>query len=457
MLALWTISHLEMSNFIQFRDPQPKKHKKHKKRKKRIQIRGPKIGKADGRVQVDLLHKPFVGGYIDKTTRRRYHNAGQQHPFRPRHKERKLCRNTQTVKTANFRQQTHRECPTQMDRADLLLSHSADRDIDIPCKETRAEPYVDSKQTKKSRIESALRIQCALRTHFSKKKRSSLKSTKTARQHETQTKLEKATKAQEQQRRIRQHKKENPQHAYQFRHITDSMTAHNNQKMTDLLHNESISEGARSKIKVKMMHSHNKQLRNLQRRQLSTQKQHTSQRRRNMLQLMTSPKTWIMSDGRPVSVRTPTTHRAEQLVFIYNALQDNSLSSEHRLHLLATVARLIRNDLNPDAVSFDVKRDIEEIYKLMERERDMINRNRPRKSLRGVRARLLSKYYTLLLCADFNPEAARFSATPRYVSKKVKPRLVSKAYRKGNVAKRKCAVTPDTKTHVKFQDDASCL
>ncbi len=116
--------------------------------------------------------------------------------------------------------------------------------------------------------------------------------------------------------------------------------------------------------------------------------------------------------------------------------------------MLATLKRIIETEI--DVNSLDLHNDINEIFQLIEREKDMISRKRPKKSLRGLRARLLNKYFALLLIPQFNPAAARFSKTPRYVSRKIKPKLVSRAYDKSKHIKRKHAVTANTKTLVQF-------
>ena len=167
-----------------------------------------------------------------------------------------------------------------------------------------------------------------------------------------------------------------------------------------------------------------------------------------VVQQMMSPKTWIMSDGRPVSVRTPTTHRAEQLIFVYDALKDKTLSNDKRLSLLATMKRIITTEI--EITSYDIHKDIKEICELIQREKDMISRKRPKKSLKGLRTRLINKYFNLLLIPQFNPEAARFSQTPRHVPTRVKSKLVSRSYNKCDHIRRETAFTPTTKTFVRF-------
>eukprot|EP01083_Nonionella_stella_P214855 773798_1 len=400
-------------------------------------------------IKIDESKKPFIGGYIDKRTKRQYHNAQVQYPLKLNHKKSKLfCRQTQTIKTKNFQQQTSHDCHTQMDRSDLLLDHSKDICIDDRKRIFDPNDYVDAKQLKLIQIESAIKIQCAIRMHLAKNRLSEMK---TAKHLKMQDKLEKLKQRQmelERRQKVLKYKQNNPQHSYEFKHIINTMTQWNSKQLSKLLQNPKIPAKTKHKTKSKMIRQHNKELRNIQQRQLNTQKKHTKLRKQNLLKEMMSPKTWIMSDGRPVSVRTPTTHRAEQLIFIYNALRDKTMSTKHRLSLLTTLKRVIETEIEINTM--EIYNDIKDIGQLIQRERDMIDRKRPKRSLRGLRTRLINKYFNLLLIPQFNPEAARFSSTPRYVSPRVKPKLVSKSYNKHKHIRRTHALTPNTKTFVQF-------
>merc|ERR1712196_721546 len=80
-----------------------------------------------------------------------------------------------------------------------------------------------------------------------------------------------------------------------------------------------------------------------------------------MLQLMSAPKRWQMSDGEVCQVHTPFTTRAKEL---------------------------------------------------MDREADMLNRGRSDASLSGLRKRLANLFLQFIETPEFNPEAARFQKTP---------------------------------------------
>ena len=421
-------------------------------------------------VSKDRLHKPFVGGFKSRKTGRRYHHAGVQHPFKPRYKNKEnmsISRNTQTVHTSNAQQQTTRDTAQQMKRSDLLLDESNDKSIKIGMTDEipknrkhrnasnhsipSVQPqctYYDAKQLRLDQIDSAVTIQCAFRLHSARKHHHSLKSQKSHKLKEQRTKLKAEQKRLERLQNGIRYKREHPEHSHQFKQLIASLSKAQNEQLTSVLKAKHIPKAIKSKTKSRMIHSHNKQLRNLQQRQLKTQRKHKKQRKCNLLQEMMSPKTWIMSDGRPVSVRTPTTHRAEQVIFVYNALKDQTLSKEHRLSLLSSLRKMVESEV--EITSMDIHSLVMEILDLVEREKDMIARKRPKKSLRGLRKRLLGKYFDLLLVPQFNPESARFSSTPRHVPRKVRPRRVSKSYKKTKTVRRKSAVTPSTRTFVTF-------
>ncbi len=73
--------------------------------------------------------KPYLGGYRNKRTGAVYHHAGTQTPRAPKYSEadRKLSRETQTVKQKKHSQQTVREQATQMERPGVLLDTTYDK------------------------------------------------------------------------------------------------------------------------------------------------------------------------------------------------------------------------------------------------------------------------------------------------------------------------------------------
>ena len=236
-----------------------------------IKIIQPKL--FNDNIKIDLLHKPFVGGYINKRTNRVYHHCGIQYPFKPRHRDKKnklFCRQTQTVKLANHRQQTGHNCHTQMDRKDLLLDHSKDKEIKEEQRILDTKQYIDAKQVQLTKIDCAITIQCALRSHFAKQKLNDLKSEKKKQIQHNLIKLKKEQILLEKQQKLLDFKKNNPQSSHEFRKIINNMTYWNNKQLSNLLKNKHIPQQIKSARKSHLIHAHNKKLRNLQQRQLRT-------------------------------------------------------------------------------------------------------------------------------------------------------------------------------------------
>lgn len=73
--------------------------------------------------------KAYLGGFRNKKSNAVYHHAATQTPRAPKYAgvERKLTRETQTVKAKKHSQQTVREYGTQMERPGVLLDTGADR------------------------------------------------------------------------------------------------------------------------------------------------------------------------------------------------------------------------------------------------------------------------------------------------------------------------------------------
>lgn len=123
-----------------------------------------------------------------------------------------------------------------------------------------------------------------------------------------------------------------------------------------------------------------------------------------MLQLMSSPKRWQMSDGEVAQVHTPFTTRAKELMELYNGLMLPLLTVDERLDVLLHVKWTVKEfDCN-------LSRDIVE---LIDREADMLNRGRSEASLFGLRKRVANLFLQFVETPEFNPEAARFQKVPQ--------------------------------------------
>jgi hypothetical protein len=123
-----------------------------------------------------------------------------------------------------------------------------------------------------------------------------------------------------------------------------------------------------------------------------------------MLDLMSAPKQWQMSDGDVAEVHTPFTTRAKELMELYQGLNLPLLSIDERLDVLLHVKWTVKE--------FDCNL-TRNIVELIDREADLLNRGRAEKSLEGLRRRLSNMFLRFIETPEFNPEAARFQKVPR--------------------------------------------
>jgi hypothetical protein len=119
---------------------------------------------------------------------------------------------------------------------------------------------------------------------------------------------------------------------------------------------------------------------------------------------MSRPKVWTQSDGMSTMVDTPFTIRAKELKDLYNGLRITALSIQERLDLLLHVKWTVKE--------FDCLL-TSEIVELVDRETDLLNRNRPRDSLTGLRQRLSNLFLQFIKTPEFNPESSNIEkSTP---------------------------------------------
>ena len=159
----------------------------------------------------------------------------------------------------------------------------------------------------------------------------------------------------------------------------------------------------RLELLSQLLQKEQKLLQTIDRLRLQASDENREKHIRWMLQLMSSPKRWQMSDGEVAQVHTPFTTRAKELMELYNGLMLPLLTVDERLDVLLHVKWTVKEfDCN-------LSRDIVE---LIDREADMLNRGRSEASLQGLRKRLANLFLQFIETPEFNPEAARFQKVP---------------------------------------------
>lgn len=147
-------------------------------------------------------------------------------------------------------------------------------------------------------------------------------------------------------------------------------------------------------------------LQTIDRLKITANKDNRQKRIKKMLELMSEPKLWQMSDGDVTEVHTPFTVRAKELRELYNGLNLGMLSTDERLDVLLHVKWTVKE--------FDCNLS-REIVGLIDREADLINRGRSDASLAGLRRRLSNQFLRFIETPEFNPEASRFQKNPHDV------------------------------------------
>ncbi|CAM9690785.1 unnamed protein product, partial [Choristocarpus tenellus] len=157
---------------------------------------------------------------------------------------------------------------------------------------------------------------------------------------------------------------------------------------------------------AELLHKETRLLQTIDRLKITAGKEGKGKRVRHMLNLMSMPKIWEMSDGETAEIHTPWTNRAMELQELYQALEAPLLSVEERLDVLLHLKWTVKE--------FDCRL-TRDIMELVDREADLLSRGRGEKSLQGLRQRIRNLFLRFIETPDFNPEATRFlRVPPRY-------------------------------------------
>lgn len=142
-----------------------------------------------------------------------------------------------------------------------------------------------------------------------------------------------------------------------------------------------------------------KALQDIQRLKSVAAREQSSQRTRNLLEVMARPQQWQMSSGLTASVETPQTLRAAELLALHDALGEPVVSVPSRLALLDRVLGVVLAHQSPL---------ISDIEDLVHREKDLLERNRPLRSMEMLRLRLLTLFLQFIQDPRYNQRASEF-------------------------------------------------
>ncbi|GFR46844.1 hypothetical protein Agub_g8483 [Astrephomene gubernaculifera] len=352
------------------------------------------------RVLMDLTqcdHKAYLGGFRNKRTGAVYHHAATQTPRAPKYSEadRKLSRETQTVKVKQHSQQTVREQATQMERPGVLMDETYDKEV-TPGR------YQTADEREAIVIAATRCIQRWLRGWLGRRRAAYLRRKKAEREaFLREQELAAQTEAEEHRRREIQ-RRMHPRTAADFEVLYNELEAWRLQE-TRKIKEAGLPKDQEQQVLQQLLHKETKLLQTIDRLKINANQENKEARIQHTLNEMSRPKKFTLRNGGKVDVHTPFTTRAKELQQLYNGLNLPLLTVDERLDVLLHVKWTVKE------FDCDLTR---EVVDLIDREADMLNRGRNPKMLEGLRKRISSLFLNFIETPEFNPEASRFQIVP---------------------------------------------
>ena len=147
--------------------------------------------------------------------------------------------------------------------------------------------------------------------------------------------------------------------------------------------------------------------------------------RQNKLNKMKKPKEWIMKNGDKIFVDTPTTIKANKLGNLYKDLNTNLIeynkSRKYFIEFKIKTFESIKNEIENSKLWYNVDKKIQknilQLFKLMDREIDLLDRKRPDHTLYSLRKRITNIYYQLIMLPIFNNESCQYNKSDNKTKK----------------------------------------
>lgn len=360
-------------------------------------------GEQPRKVRVNVVkgmdRKLYLGGYRNKKTGQIYHHASTQTARRPpkdwETRPPRFHRDTQTHMRKSRSTQSMRETGTQMARKGVYVDETKDKVI------TTGE-YFTSAMLDALRLEKTVVLQCYWRQYKARcaawEKREAIARRKRNLEQERLAKRadEEAKHREDIQRRL------DPQTSGDFEILYNDLNNWHAEETKRIKSDGAASPDSKRKQLSELLRKEMKMLQTIDRLKIAARQKNKQKRVDKLLKCMSSPKRWEMVDGEATNVHTPFTTRARELSELYNGL-GAKLSMRDRLDVLLHVKWTVKE--------FDCNL-TRGIVDLIDREADMLRRQRSERSLRGLRERLRSSFLQFIETPEFNPEAARFERAP---------------------------------------------
>jgi len=370
-------------------------------------------------VQRPISRKLYLGGFRNKKTSVIYHHASSQTKNKPRKNWEgappMYSRETQTHNRKSRSVQLMRETGTQMARRGLYIDNNRDKVI-------VAGPYFTSEMLARLKLEKTIVLQCHWRKYKARIAAQNKRDAIAARATAIEAKQRAERAEQEHKHKAEIERRLHPRTSADFEVLYNELENWRFHETRRIKEGSGFSAEERQQQLAQLLHKEMKLLQTIDRLKLVADKKNKQVRVDKMLQLMADPKKWELRNGEIAEVHTPFTTRARELMELYNGLA-LKLPQRQRLDVLLHTKWSVKE--------FDCNL-TREIVDLVDREADLIRRDRSDKSLEGLRKRLRNLFLQFIEMPEFNPEAARFQRVPRDIMKEperrpIPPRLSSSA------------------------------
>jgi hypothetical protein len=340
--------------------------------------------------------KPYLGGFRNKMTGAVYHHGNSQTPTEVRKivrdTQKYSTRDTQTYETRTLSIQTRRECGTQMDRSDHVLDNKLDK-IVSPKKYTTADELLVTKKIK------SVVIQRYWRGYKARCQANDIR----RRNKEYQQKIiedEEALRVQLCEKRDSDMKRRlHPSNNSDFEILYNELDSWRNAEVAKIKETTSANSEERRSAMAALLANETKSLQSIQRLKLQAHREINEEKTGKMLDLMSKPHRWQLSNGETAFVHTPATKRAQELLELHQALNNSMTSIDERFNILLQIKWTVQEFDNP------LSRDIVD---LVDRESDLLHRGRSVKSVEKLRMRLSNLFLMFIENPLYNPRAKDF-------------------------------------------------
>jgi hypothetical protein len=340
--------------------------------------------------------KPYLGGFRNKMSGAVYHHGNSQTPTEVRKvlrdTQKYSTRDTQTYETRTLSLQTRRECGTQMDRPDHILDNKLDKLIS-------PKPYVTADELLITKKIKTVILQRYWRGYKARCRANDIRR-RNKEYHQKIIEDDESMRVQlctirdmDMQRRL------HPSSNADFEILYNELDTWRNSEVAKIKATTSANSEERRLAMAALLANETKSLQSIQRLKMQAHKDMHEEKTSKMLDLMSKPHRWQLSNGETAFVHTPATKRAQELLDLHQALNNYMTTLDERFNILLQIKWTVQefdNSLSRDIVD------------LIDRESDLLSRGRSVKSVEKLRIRLANLFLMFIENPLYNPRAKDF-------------------------------------------------